>query len=53
MWDALVQETMNASELIQSGLNRLSRVNIDEVLGSQPYKWITPCILVSLTSLLD
>ena len=33
---------MNASELIQSGLNRLSRVNIDEVLGSQPYKWITP-----------
>lgn len=42
MWDALVQETMNASELIQSGLNRLSRVNVDEVLGIQPYKWITP-----------
>lgn len=45
VWRALILENLNASSMIQDGLQRLCRVNVEEIFGSRPVEWVSPLYL--------
>ena len=45
VWRALILENLNASSIIQDGLQRLCRVNVEEIFGSRPVEWVSPLYL--------
>lgn len=45
VWRALILENLNASSMIQDGLQRLCHVNVEEIFGQRPVEWVSPLYL--------
>lgn len=45
VWRALILENLNASSMIQDGLQRLCHVNVEEIFGQRPIEWVSPLYL--------